>query len=59
MLYYAWRKRLRASASRIFDDRKAKPDARQLRLQAENARFKSVLAEITAENLELRKGVSD
>jgi transposase-like protein len=59
VLYYAWRKQLLASASRVFEDRKAKPDARQLRLQAENARSKSVIAEITAENLELKKGLSD
>ena len=56
VLYYAWKKHLLGSASRVFDDRPAKPDARQLRLEAENARFKTVIAEITAENLDLKKG---
>jgi transposase-like protein len=59
VLYYAWRKQLLGSASRVFEDRKTKVDARQLRLEAENARFKSVIAEITAENLELKKGLLD
>jgi hypothetical protein len=54
VLCYAWKKRLLGSTSRVFEDRKAKPDARQLRLQAENACFKSVIAEITAENVELK-----
>jgi hypothetical protein len=59
VLYYAWKKQLLGSASGIFEDRKARPDARQERLEAENARFKSVIAEITAENLEPKKGLSD
>ena len=58
VLYYAWKKQLLGSASRIFEDRKVRPDARQERLEAENARYKSVIAEITAENLELKKGLS-
>lgn len=58
VLYYAWKKQLQGSASRIFDARKGRPDARQSRLEAENSRFKGVIAEITAENLELKKGLS-
>jgi len=58
VLYYAWKKQLLGSASRIFEERKGTPDARQLRLETDNARFKSVIAEITAENLELKKGLS-
>jgi transposase len=56
--FYAWKKQLLGSASRVFDDRRGRPDAQMQRLQAENARFKSVIAEITAENLELKKGLS-
>jgi len=56
VLYYNWKKQLLGLASRVFEDRKARPDARQERLEAENTRFKSVIAEITAENLELKKG---
>ena len=59
MLYYAWKKQLLGSASRVFEDRKVRPDAKLSRLEVENARFKSVIAEITAENLELKKGLSD
>jgi transposase len=59
VLYYAWKKRLLGSANRIFKEREVRPDARQVRIEAENARFKSVIAEITAENLELKKGLSD
>jgi transposase len=59
VLYYAWKKQLLGSASRVFEEHKLRPDARQVRIEAENARFKSVIAEITAENLELKKGLSD
>jgi transposase len=55
----AWKKQLLGSTSRVLKDRKARLDARQERLEAKNARFKSVIVEITAENLELRKGLSD
>jgi transposase len=58
VLYYAWKKQLLGSANRVFDDRKARPDAKQARLEAECTRFKGVIAEITAENLELKKGLS-
>ena len=57
--YYAWRKQLLGSAGRIFDDRADKPSAREQRLTAENSRMKSVIAEITAENLELKKTFTD
>jgi transposase len=57
--YYAWKKQLLGSASRIFEGRSPKENAQQERLEAENTRFKSVIAEITAENLELKKGLSD
>jgi len=53
--FYAWRKQLLGSAARVFEDRRGRPDARQERLEADNARFKDVIAEITAENLELKK----
>lgn len=53
--FYAWRKQLLGSADRVFEDRRGRPDARQERLEADNARFKDVIAEITAENLELKK----
>jgi hypothetical protein len=36
-----------------------KPSAREQRLETENVRLKSVIAEITSENLDLKKGLSD
>ena len=54
--FYARRKQLLGSAARVFEDRRGRPNAHQQRLEAENARFKNVIAEITAENLELKKG---
>jgi transposase-like protein len=59
VLYYAWKKRLLGSASRIFEEPKAKPSVQEQRREAELRRFKGVIAELTAENLELKKGLSD
>lgn len=53
--FYAWKKQLLGPAERVFEDRRGRPDAHQQRLEQENTRFKGVIAEITAENLELRK----
>lgn len=53
--FYAWRKQLLGSAERVFEDKRGRPNAQQERLEAENARFKGVIAEITAENLELKR----
>ena len=55
---YAWKKQHLGSAARVFEDKRGRPDAQQQRLEAENTRFKSVIAEITAENLDLKKGRS-
>ena len=57
--FYDWKKRLLGSAEAVFDERPKKPDAKQERLERELARMKSVVAEITAENLELKKTLSD
>lgn len=56
--FYAWKKQLLGAAPRIFEDKRGRPDAETQRLEAENARFKGVIAEITAENLDLKKGRS-
>lgn len=53
--FYAWKKRLIGSASQVFDERSKKQDAEQERLERELTRMKGVVAEITAENLELKK----
>lgn len=55
--YYGWKKQVLGSAARIFADESHKPGVREQRLEGENARMKNVIAEITAENLELKKGL--
>lgn len=57
--YYTWRKQLMGSAGRVFVDKADKPDAREQRQEAELMRMKSVIAEITAENLDLKKTLTD
>jgi len=55
-MYYTWKKKLLASASQIFDEKRKKQDAERERREREMSRMKDVIAEITAENLELKKG---
>lgn len=58
--YYGWKKQLLGAAAKVFaDGRESKPSSREQRLEAENARLKSVVIEITAENVDLKKGLSD
>lgn len=53
--YYGWKKQLLNSATRVFDAKADKPSAREQRQVEELLRMKSVVAEITAENLDLKK----
>ena len=53
--YYSWKKRLLSSSAKVFEEKGSKPSAREERLASELSRMKSVVAEITAENLELKK----
>ncbi len=56
---YQWRKQLLASADAVFTPkRKAGQDSKVEKLEVESLRMKSVIAEITAENLDLKKGSS-
>ena len=57
-MYYTWKKRLLASAGQIFDERSKKGEAERARTEREMTRMKGVIAEITAENLELKKTLS-
>jgi transposase len=57
--YYGWKKQLLSSATKVFDDKLGRPNAQEEKKEAELRRMKSVIAEITAENLELKKGLSD
>ena len=56
--FYAWKKRLLGSAARIFEDQRGQRDAQEHRRELELQRLKNVIAEITAENLDLKKGHS-
>jgi len=56
--FYAWKKQLLSSAAQVFEDKRGRPDAREQRREAEVQRLKNVIAEITAENLDLKKGHS-
>ena len=58
--FYNWKKRLQGSAAKVFTEGKdAKVSTREQRLDAELRRAKDVIAEITAENLDLKKGHLD
>jgi transposase len=58
--YYGWKKQLVSSAAKVYaDGRESKPSAQQQRLESELRRAKDVIAEITAENLDLKKGLLD
>ena len=54
-LYYLWKRTLLGAADRIFEKKEHKPSAREERLSAQLTRAKDVIAEITAENLDLKK----
>jgi transposase len=54
-MYYTWKKKLMASAAQIFEEKPKKRDVERERTERDLARMKDVVAEITAENLELKK----
>lgn len=57
--YYGWKKQLIGSAAKVFERGEAhSPNGRETRLESELTRAKNVIAEITAENLDLKKGLS-
>lgn len=57
---YNWRKHLMGSAEAIFARKSnGQPDPKVEKLETENQRMKNVIAEITAENLDLKKTLSD
>jgi transposase-like protein len=57
--YYGWKKQLLDSADTIFDVRGQKPSRKEARLERDTLRMQRVIAEITAENLDLKKTLSD
>jgi transposase-like protein len=58
--YYGWKKQLQSSAPKVFaNGQDSKPSAKEQRLESDLRRAKDVIAEITAENLDLKKGLLD
>ena len=57
-LFYGGKKKLLSGAVKIFDESASRPPAEAVRTEAELTRMKSVVAEITAENLDLKKTLS-
>jgi transposase len=53
--YYGWKKQLLSSASKVFEDKRETQTAEEARKAAKIERLQRVVAEITAENLELKK----
>jgi transposase-like protein len=53
--FYGWRKHLLSSATRVFEDKREKQPQVEARKEAKIQRLERVIAEITAENLELKK----
>lgn len=57
--FYGWKKRLMGSAAKVFSEgHESKASTREQRLDSDLRRAKDVIAEITAENLDLKKGLS-
>lgn len=55
--YYTWRKRLMSSAGEVFNSTTSKKEAAKVeRLEEDLKRKDSIIAEITEENLDLKKG---
>jgi transposase len=53
--FYGWKKQLLSSATKVFDGKREKLSAEEVRKDARIQRLERVVAEITAENLELKK----
>ena len=54
--YYSWKKLLVSSADAVFGGKRQRAvDAKETKLEFDLTRMKNVIAEITAENLELKK----
>jgi transposase len=54
--YYSWKKLLVSSDDAVFGGKQQRSvDAKEMKLESDLTRMKNVIAEITAENLELKK----
>jgi transposase-like protein len=57
--FYGWKKQLVGSADAVFNARDQKRSHKEIKLEHAHRRLQAVIAEITAENLELKKTLSD
>ena len=57
--FYQWKDRLLGSAAKVFEEKANGPSVQAERTAAQLQRMKDVIAEITAENVELKKTLSD
>src|SRR5258708_7848357 len=56
-LFYLWKKQLLGAAGEVFGRKSGRASREEEQKAAELQRMKNVIAEITAENLELKKGL--
>ncbi len=56
-LVYDWKHLLKNSAREVYQRKKPSRDLEAERMKGENARLKDVIAEITSENLQLKKSL--
>ena len=57
--YYDWQRQLTSSAELIFDKKRGRPSKEAERMEAEISRKDKIIAEVIAENLDLKKIVGD
>ena len=55
--FYQWKNQLLGSASQIFDRKLGRPSLAEEKAATKERRYEQVIAEITSENLELKKGL--
>jgi len=53
--FYGWKKQLLSSATKVFEDKRQQRDGAEARKDEKIQRLERVIAEITAENLDLKK----
>jgi transposase-like protein len=53
--FYGWKKQLLSSATKVFNGKREKRSGEDARKEARIQRLEKVIAEITAENLDLKK----
>jgi transposase-like protein len=57
--YYDWQRQLMSSAEVVFDKKRGRPSQKEERMQAELDRKDRIIAEVIAENLDLKKTLGD